>query len=139
MIFEAVLILVGFFAADDGAAERFGFFAVEARCRVWQSGHHLLFSYSSRQLAVGAVLAGAEAELCILLRIVETSVGTEQPFCRFVDTQIQHVVAVAITKASKTVVVALHKLLISAQLHVAYVTDKVGIKCVEFGGCTGRR
>ena len=85
VVFEAVLILVGFFAADDGTAEGFGFFAVEARCRVGQSGHHLLFSYSSRQLAVGAVLAGAEAELCVLLRVIKTTVGTEESFCGFVD------------------------------------------------------
>ena len=47
MVFEAVLVLVSFFAADDRTAEGFGFFAVETGGSVGESGHHLLFSYSS--------------------------------------------------------------------------------------------
>lgn len=137
VIFKAVLVFVSFFAADDGAAEGFWFFAVDSGRRVCEAGHHLLFSDSSRELAVGSVLAGAESELGVLLRVVQTAaVGAEESFCGFVDAEIQHVIAVAIAKRS---VVPLHELLVRAQLHVAYVADEVGVEGVEFGGCTGGR
>ena len=47
VVFEAVLVFVCLFAADDGTAEGFWFLPVQAGCGVRESGHHLLFSYSS--------------------------------------------------------------------------------------------
>ena len=70
---------------------------------------------------------------------VETAVGTEESFCRLVDAEIYHVVAIAVTIPSETLVAALHELLVRPQMHVAYSTDKFGIECVEFAGCTGCR
>src|SRR5438046_275467 len=99
VIFQAILILIRLFTADDGASVRLRFIiGHQAKC-VWNAGQYLLVSNALCDLAVGAILGPSQSKLRMLLRTIKASVRTEQSLCGLVDAKVKHVISA--TKAWK--------------------------------------
>ena len=84
VVFEAVLILVCFFAADDWATEGFCYCPIRFR----HAGHALLLADGAGEFTVLAILAAVQFQGRILRRLTESTVGVEEAFCRLVDAEV---------------------------------------------------
>ena len=130
MIFEAVLILVGFFAANDRTSERLWLFmGAQIICGIRQACCELLLADTTCNLAVWTILTRAQSLVNLLLSIPRLP-GLKQTLGRFVNAQIDHVIAHAETEVvPKTIHIVEHQIILHR--HVIHACEKI---LVNFAG-----
>ena len=114
MIFEPILVLVGFFASNDGTAEGLGFFVGKhvGGC-VRKTSSDLSFADRSGNIAIRTILPAAETRVravavCLLsgpMVLLEQSLGG------FIDTKIDHVIIHAVAEVVAKCIIAKKRIL----------------------------